>query len=143
MYTSVRYDLALYDAGGAFIAWGIVLAFLTSIISVVESLVLRSQEWDKYGRCLWAAFMMNVASTVLGSVLVILTGWARPYIWLPVSFVLSVLVEGGVLMLMKREAARENWKVSLKANLVSYLFIILPCVIWPEIINFIAHIFLG
>jgi hypothetical protein len=45
---------------------------------------------------------------------------------LAIAFVLSVLIEGGALMLMKRGATRQNWIASLTANLASYLFIILP-----------------
>jgi hypothetical protein len=130
------------DAGGLFIAAGIVLVVITVIISAVESLVLLACKWDRFGRCLLAAFVMNGISTLFGYGLIALAGWASAYIWLPISFVLSVLVEGGVLMVMKRGARRENWKTSLTANLVSYLFVILPCVIWPEIVNFIANIFL-
>jgi hypothetical protein len=130
------------DTGGAFIGAGLVLAVLTLAITGVESIVMLLLRWDRFGRCLWAAFLMNVASTIFGGVLIAYLGWASKYIWLPVSFVLSVLIEGGVLMLMKRGAARQNWRVSLVANLVSYLLIILPCVIWPEIIEFIAAPFL-
>jgi hypothetical protein len=137
MFTSIGH----YDTGGAFIGLGIVLIVLTLAISGVESIVMLLLRWDRFGRCLWAAFLMNVASTFVGSVLIAYAGWATVHIWLPVSFVLSVLIEGGVLMLMKRGAARQNWKVSLIANLVSYLLIILPCVIWPEIIEFIATAF--
>jgi hypothetical protein len=130
------------DVAGPFMAVGMVLAVLTLVISGVESIVMFLLRWDKFGRCLWAAFLMNVASTIVGSVLVAYVGWARATIWLPVSFALSVLIEGGVLMLMKRGATRQNWTVSLAVNLVSYLFIILPCVIWPEIIESIASAFL-
>lgn len=52
------------------------------------------------------------------------------------------VIEGGVLMLMKRSAARQNWIVSLIANLASYLLIILPSYIWPQHLRLIAK-FLG
>jgi hypothetical protein len=40
------------------------------------------------------------------------------------------LLEGGVLMLMKRNAARQNWLTSLYANIASYLLVIIPLIAW-------------
>jgi hypothetical protein len=45
---------------------------------------------------------------------------------LAIAFVLSVLIEGGILILFRRGAARQNWFASLIANIASYLLIILP-----------------
>ncbi len=128
MFISVPYDvgvpwvliaaLAVFSVGAAIV--------LTLIISVVESIVMFLLKWDKFGRCLWASLLMNVTSTIFGGVLIALGLFGGSFIWLAAAFVLSVLIEGGVLMLMKRGAARQNWIVSLIANLVSYLFIILP-----------------
>ena len=128
MFYSVPYDVgapwvliaavAIFGVGAAIV--------LTLIISVVESIVMLLLKWDKFGRSLWASLLMNVTSTIFGGVLIALGLFGGSYIWLAVAFVLSVLIEGGVLMLMKRSAARQNWIVSLIANLVSYLFIILP-----------------
>jgi hypothetical protein len=137
MFTSVHYDVAV-----PYLAYGIVLAVLTVIIALVEALVLNSKKWGSFGRCLGAALLMNAVSTLFGFLLIAYTGWARPLIWLPVSFGLSVLIEAGILMLLKRRERRQNWDASLKANLASYGFVILPCVIWPGIINYIARGFL-
>src|SRR3990172_1953487 len=130
MFYSVPYDVgapwvliaavAIFGVGAAIV--------LTLIISVVESIVMLLLKWDKFGRSLWASLLMNVTSTIFGGVLIALGLFGGSYIWLAVAFTLSVLIEGGVLMLMKRGAARQNWIVSLVANLVSYLFIILPFV---------------
>jgi hypothetical protein len=137
MFASIQ-----YDAGGLFIAGGIVLVVLTIIISIVESLFMFLLRWETFVRCLWAAFLMNMASAIFGAVLIVWMARGSACIWLPVSFALTVLVEGGVLMLLKPGSKSQNWNVSFSVNFMSYLFIILPCVIWPEIINFIAHIFL-
>lgn len=104
------------------------LIVLTLIISIIESVAMLLLKWDKFGRSLWASLLMNVTSTIFGGVLIALGLFSDSYIWLAVAFVLSVLIEGGVLMLMKRGAARQNWIASLVANLVSYLLIILPFV---------------
>ena len=125
MFYSVPYDVAAPWVLIAMFSLG-ALTVLTLIISVLESLVMLLLKWDKFGRSLWASLLMNVTSTIFGGVLIALGLFSDSYIWLAVAFVLSVLIEGGVLMLMKRGAARQNWIVSLIANLVSYLFIILP-----------------
>lgn len=127
MFYSVPYDVA---APWALIAAAVfslgALIILILIISVLESIVMLLLKWDKFGRSLWASLLMNVTSTIFGGALIALGLLGGSYIWLAVAFVLSILIEGGVLMLMKRGAARQNWIVSLIANLVSYLFIILP-----------------
>lgn len=127
MFYSIPYDVGgpwVLIAAAAFSLGALII--LTLIISVVESLVMLLLKWDKFGRSLWASLLMNVTSTIFGGVLIALGLLGGSYIWLAAAFVLSVLVEGCVLMLIKRGAARQNWIVSLIANLVSYLFIILP-----------------
>lgn len=130
MFYSVPYDVA---APWALIAAAVfslgALIILILIISVLESIVMLLLKWDKFGRGLWASLLMNVTSTIFGGVLIALGLFGGSFIWLAAAFTLSVLIEGGVLMLMKRGAARQNWIVSLIANLASYLFIILPFVL--------------
>ena len=128
MFYSIPYDVGVpwvLIAAAAVLSIG-ALIVLTLIISVVESLVMLLLKWDKFGRSLWASLLMNVTSMIFGGILIALGLFGGSHIWLAVAFTLSVLIEGGVLMLMKRGAARQNWIVSLIANLVSYLFIILP-----------------
>ena len=130
MFTSIPYDVAGPGVLLAIAAFSIgALIVLTLIISVVEAIVMLVLKWDKFGRSLWASLLMNVTSTIFGGVLVALGLLRGTYLWLAVAFVLSVLIEGGVLMLMKRGATRQNWIASLISNLVSYLFIILPIVL--------------
>lgn len=130
MFTSIPYDVgAPWVVIAAVAVFGVGAAIvLTLIISVVESIVMLLLRWDKFGRCLWASLLMNVTSTIFGGVLIALGLFGNSYFWLAAAFVLSVLIEAGVLMLMKRGAARQNWIASLIANLVSYLFILLPFV---------------
>jgi hypothetical protein len=130
MFTSIPYDVAGPGVLLAIAAFSVgALIVLTFVISVVEAIVMLFLKWDKFGRSLWASLLMNVTSTIFGGVLVALGLLSGSYIWLAVAFVLSVLIEGGVLMLMKRGAARQNWIASLIANVASYLFIILPIVL--------------
>lgn len=130
MFTSIPYDVA---GPGVLLAAAVfsfgALIVLTLIISIIEAVVMLLLKWGKFGRSLWASLLMNVTSTIFGGVLIALGLFGGSYIWLAVAFVLSVLIEGGVLMLMKRDAARQNWIASLIANVASYLFIILPIIL--------------
>jgi len=127
MFTSIPYDVAgpgVLFAAAAF-SFG-ALIVLTLIISIVEIIVMLLLKWGRFGRSLWASLLMNVTSTIFGGVLIALGLFGGSYVWLAVAFVLSVLIEGSVLILMKRGAARQNWIASLIANVASYLFIIMP-----------------
>jgi hypothetical protein len=66
---------------------------------------------------------MNLVTTLLGAVL-----FAFGYVFyasnawpgLLAAFIISTLVEGGILVLFKRAPHRRNWIAALAANLVSY-----------------------
>jgi len=46
-------------------------------------------------------------------------------IWfIPATWALSVAIEGGVLVLMKRDGGRQNWMAALAANTASYLLLL-------------------
>jgi len=120
----------LYDASISFFTVGIWIVIYTLFVSVIEAIVMFFMKWGKFWRCLWVSLLMNVISTIFGLVLVEpVIGWMNNLsTWMVVAyaFLLSVIIEGGVLMLIKRNAARQNWLVSLVANIASYLLIILP-----------------
>lgn len=127
MFTSIPYDVAgpgILLVAAAFSIGSLII--LTLIISIAEAIALLLLKWDRFGRSLWASLLMNVTSTIFGGVLIVMGLLGSTYIWLAVAFALSVLIEGGVLMLMKRGSARQNWIASLVANAASYLLIILP-----------------
>lgn len=129
MHASLSFDVAgpgILVAAAVF-GFGALVA-LTLFISFAESIVIFLLKWDKYGRSLLASLLMNVTSTIFGGILVAIGALYSSFIWLAVAFVLSVLIEGGILLLMKRGAARQNWIASLLSNIVSYVLIILPFV---------------
>lgn len=130
MFTSIPFDVAGPGVLIAIAAFSIVaLIVLTLIITIAEAIVMLLLKWDKFGRSLWASLLMNVTSTIFGGVLIALGVLGGSYAWLVAAFVLSVLIEGGVLMLMKRGEVRQNLLTSLIANLASYLVIILPIIL--------------
>jgi hypothetical protein len=103
------------------------LCVLTALIVALETLVMFLLKWGAFWRCLLASFVMNLATTLVGGGLMFLV--SNIYLALAVGFLLSVLIEGGVLMLFNREAARRNWVAALAANAASYLFLLLPFVL--------------
>ena len=130
MFTSISFDVAGPGVLIAIAAFSIVaLIVLTLLITVAEAIVMLLLKWDKFGRSLWASLLMNITSTIFGGVLIALGVLGGSYAWLVAAFVLSVLIEGGVLMLMNRGAVRQNLLTSLIANLASYLVIILPIIL--------------
>ena len=123
----------MYDVGGVLVGIGANLIILTPIISIIEAVVMFLLKWDKFLRSFWVSLLMNVISTIfgIGSVVVGFL-FSDLSIWLQVilAFLLSVLLEGGVLVLMKQNATRLNWLTSLYTNIASYLLVIVPLVAW-------------
>jgi len=119
----------MYDVGGVLVGIGVGLIILTPIIGIIEAVVMFLLKWDKFWRSLWVSLLMNAISTIfgIGSVVVGFL-FSDLSLWLQVilAFLLSLLLEGGVLMLMKRNATRLNWLTSLYTNIASYLLVIVP-----------------
>ena len=130
MLYSVHFDIAGPQALYASLGLGLVALIIgTLIIVFIEAAVLKLLKWGTFRRSLLAAFTMNLVTTLIG-----LCGLSFLFLTtapvLIVEFLLSVLVEGGILVLFKRGAARENWLAALLANLASYLLVILPVYIF-------------
>ncbi len=117
----------LADVGGPilFAGFGIV-AYL--VLSLLESIVLRLLKWGTFWRSLLASLLMNLPSTRVGFWLIWSVEFSRLNrlgIWLiPPTWALSVAIEGGVLVLMKRDGGRQNWMTALAANSASYLLLL-------------------
>jgi len=103
----------------------VVMCVATVVIIALEGVILWALKWSAFKRALLVALVLNVATTILGFGIVpftaLLGGWG-----LLIDFILTVLFEGGILLLLKRGAARENWIAALATNAASYLLVILP-----------------
>ena len=106
------------------------LCILTLVITLLEAIVLLLLKWGSFGRSLAAALVMNLVTTMIGFGMLVFMKGDAVYLGLLLDFLLSILIEGGVLMLFRRGAARANWIASLNANAASYLIIILPIFIF-------------
>ena len=99
--------------GGAVLLCGVVIGII-----LVEALVLYFMKWGSFKLSLLDAFLMNIVSTIAGGLVIALT--QQPVIFLIVSFVASILIEGAVLTLLHRASGKRTWLVALVANLVTY-----------------------
>ena len=117
----------LADVGGPILFTGFgIVAYLA--LSLLESIVLRLLKWATFWRSLLASLLMNLPSTLVGFWLIWLAEFSRLNrlgIWLiPATWALSVVIEGGMLVLMKRDGGRQNWIAALAANTASYLLLL-------------------
>lgn len=123
-----------FDMGGPILLLqGVALlgvVVVSILIIVIEAFVLW--RWFNYGSLSSssvASLVMNITTTIIGILLLILA--LNITLTLPIAFlfllswVLTVVVEAGVLKLMKRQA---TWlrvgQMSLTVNIISYLLLI-------------------
>lgn len=128
---SVNLDVA----GPALVfAFGVIFGgILVAVILTVETLILWRLRWASFWRALLGAFLANLASGILGFLWfsVYLVREEPPGLLFYIgAFLLSILVEAGVLMLLKRNAQPENWRAALIINIASYALIAVAVVIW-------------
>ena len=102
------------------------LIILTILIALIEGVALTLLRWDSFKRSYLVALLMNTISTIIGAILLFLMPQEQNLWWIIISFALSIVTEGFVLMLFKRGAARQNWVAALIANLASYIILIAP-----------------
>lgn len=104
----------------------VILAVILAGPILVEAIVLWVLRWSKFARALVASLLANVATIVLGVVLAVVGLAIDSFGMLFFAFVLSILVEAGVLILLKPNAIGEAWRFSAIINTVSYVLIFVP-----------------
>jgi hypothetical protein len=95
------------------------------IIALIEGVTLTLLKWNSSRASLMVAYIMNILSGMINGILLILFQH-NPLVWLPISFVISLLIEGFIMNYFKRDAFRQNALFVLIANLASYILLILP-----------------
>jgi ABC-type microcin C transport system permease subunit YejE len=101
------------------------LCIVYTLILLVETVVLQLMRWGAFRQSVIAALAMNLASILIGIILLALVPQFGFYSLL-IALILSTLVEGAVLTQLKRDALGYNFLVALAANLASYLILLLP-----------------
>ncbi len=95
------------------------------IIALIEGVTLTLLRWNSSRTSLAVSYIMNIISGIINGILLILLQ-DHPLLWLPISFLLSLLIEGFIMSYFKRDALRQNGLFVLVANLASYTLLILP-----------------
>ena len=115
-------------AGAAFSALLVYVVF-TLVVALLEALVLRLGGWGTYRRSYLAALAANAVTTLIGAISLIFVYNLTAGLLL-IDLAVSVLVEAWVLYLFQRESFSPNLVNSLRANMASYIFIVLPLYAW-------------
>jgi hypothetical protein len=101
------------------------LLVVNLLIALVEGVTLTLLGWNLFRISMKVSFIMNIISGIVNGILLVLLQ-RSPFVWLPVSFVISLIVEVFVFTYFKRDAFRQNCLFIFLANLASYLLLILP-----------------
>jgi hypothetical protein len=101
------------------------LLVVNLLIALVEGVTLTLLSWNPFRISMTVSFIMNIISGIVNGILLVLLQHT-PYVWLPISFVLSLMIELFVMTYFKRDAFLQNCWFILLANLASYLLLILP-----------------
>jgi len=101
------------------------LLVVNLLIALVEGVTLTLLSWNPVRASLMVSLIMNIISGIINGILLILLQ-RTPFVWLLISFALSLLIEGFIMAYFKRDALRQNSLFVLLANLASYILLILP-----------------
>ena len=125
-YTLFPLDITVPAAPYLLLVFGfLALLVVNLLIALVEGVTLTMLSWNPFRISMTVSFIMNIISGIVNGILLVLLQ-RSPFVWLPVSFVLSIIIEVFVMTYFKRDTFRQNCVFTFLANLVSYLLIILP-----------------
>jgi hypothetical protein len=101
------------------------LLVVNLLIALVEGVILTLLAWNPFKVSMMVSFIMNILSGVVNGVILVLLQ-RSPFVWLPISFVLAIIIEVFIMTYFKRDAFRQNLIFAFLANIASYLVLILP-----------------
>lgn len=111
------------------ILYTLTLLIVLLLTVLIETVALQLMRWGNFKGCLRATLVMNLASIVIWFIMLVMV----PQLGLAgliLAFLLSTVIEWGVLVRMKRGVLAYNFLVALVANLASYLIILLPAFLY-------------
>jgi hypothetical protein len=126
MTSTFPYDITGPSAPYLLLVFGfLALLVVDLLIAVVEGVTLTLLNWNPFRASMMVSTIMNIISGIATGILLVVLQHS-PMIWIPVSFVLSLIIEVFIMTYFKRDAFKQNcWFVFL-ANLASYILLILP-----------------
>lgn len=126
MPTTLTFDITSPASGYLLLGFGfLALLVINLLVALIEGVTLTLLSWNPFRTSLTVSLIMNIISGIINGILLILLQ-RTPFLWLPVSFVLSLLIEGFIMTYFKRDTLRQNSLFILLANLASYILLILP-----------------
>ena len=105
------------EAGAAILFW---LVFV-----VIETAILQICNWDEFRSCLKSSFLANLASgifMIFSLIMIPRLGLAG----LIAGALLSIFIEGLVLLRLKPGNKHKSWLAAILANFASFLILIVP-----------------
>ncbi len=126
-YTStLPLDITGPASGYLLLVFGFLALLVVDIlIALIEGVALTLLSWNPFRLSLKISLIMNIFSGIINGILLILLQ-RTPVIWLPISFVLSLLIEVFIMTYFKRDALRQNSLFVFLVNLASYILLLLP-----------------
>jgi hypothetical protein len=123
-------------------------AIAFSAVTIIEIFVLWRMKWGSLIYSLITSFTMNLVSTFVGILMtyfLMLTPLSYLLIRIDVAptigiflltFILSVAIEGGIMLVMKRSGhtVKEVWRLAVISNLISYGLLGAGVFIFPEVL---------
>ena len=101
------------------------LLVINLLIALVEGVFLTLLAWNPFRQSMTVSMMMNILSGLVNGILLVLLQ-RYPFTWIPISFVISLILEGVIMTYFKRDIPRKNFLNALLVNLASYILLILP-----------------
>lgn len=118
--------LILADVALGWMMWGAAVAAtaLFVVVMLVETLVLRLLDWGTLRRSFLDAVLINIVSVVPG----LIAGFFAQIVNVTVAtvaltFIVTVVVEGLVLLWVRRHPSWVTWRAALLVNAASYSMI--------------------
>lgn len=133
------------DSAGPFLVVALGFQFgliLFPLIFLSEAVTLWLFKRGAFTRALLDSLIVNVASSIVGALLLIALVAFVPslnrqpseplefFVWLLIPWMLSVLIESGGLLQLRRRPARQTWSASLAMNIASYVLSFVALFIW-------------
>ena len=120
-----RTDLFRSASAGLILLTALSIGILILLITLVEMMALQLLRWGNTRQSMHASVLMNLSSSVVGILLLVL--FPQPNLQnLLIAWFILVIIEGGVLTRLRPQTPRYNWFIAAVANLASYIILILP-----------------
>ncbi len=130
-----------------FLYGGLAALVLLAAVVIIETPALVLMRWQSFPASLRDVLIVNLVSMAAGFMMVAVLDYLGPipvvvgvlsslYGVLVISWLLSIVVEGWVLMLLRRESARRSFMASLVMNTASYMVLALMSALFYLLVGY-------